>query len=295
MFRVVCCLGMHAPQLDVSSSSSEEDEWETVPRYRGKLSHTHNTSDGTVSNTVQEKVEDGVLGNFMARLNAVKDKLADILDTEGFWERYRGTMRGCNWIAAYGIGSSSESKASLYQFSLLLLLIEKLGVEKHTVEFHEPQLCSLDIAVLEQLGLLVNPLNVTRNKSLHILCFMPHCDRIVYEQIIYQLVEGDCEFTLVSNLLTSYEREFETWVQVNQYLKEEPIFIWRRDSEKFALYQKECRNLALFKAKYAQSSFVIPFEAFNDLAIISKHSQQPGLNLGALDRLGDSWNKLDKL
>ena len=276
-----------------SSSSSDEEEWDHVPRRRWNTSHSHHVSGGGEL-AVPQTITDETVDKFLNKLYEVKDRLGDILVKEKFWERYFDSIAICDRIAAYGVGSFSESKASLYQFCLLLLLIDKLGLKGDQVEFQEPQLRSLDVAVLTRIGIMVNPKRDSERCGLRVLCFMPHCDRVLYEQVLYRLVVERCEFTLLSNLLTSYESEFDTWKQANEHLEEVAMFIWKRDSDRFSA-QTESTNMSRFKAKTAQSSEVIPFEAFNDLGIISTKENALEKLLDVLSRFDSVRSKLDSI
>ena len=282
---------MKAPVIDTGESSGSEDEWEYVPRRKWNNSHTHLSSQRNDSSTSTEIVEEAI-NSFWDKLHVVKNQLAEILENEDFWERYLGLFSKCETIAAYGIGSFSESRASLFQFCLLLILIDRLDLDER-VEFHEPQLVSLDVAVLSRLGFIVNPDRcASRRSTKNILCYMPHCDRVLYEQVLYDLIVQGCEFTLLSNLLTSYGTEFETWRKVNLHLYETMLLVWKRDWERFQSV-KELRTSGRFKAKIAQASETLPFEAFNDLAIISMKSSSTSVLRDLIEASDSLWSKLD--
>jgi len=263
---------MHAPKIALNEipSSSSEDEWEVVPRKPGWKIHQHAEFGSRMSRGQKDTVSSDTLDECLGRVNSLKERLAEILEREGFWERYGEKLKTAGKLRAYGIGSFTEFNSSLFQFCFLLILQERYGLGKDA-EFYEPQLCDLDIAVLNRLSFDINP--ASSSCSERVLCFMPHCDKAVYQQVIYDLLQQQGQFSLISNILSAYEIHDETWTRTNELFEEEPIYVWRQDYERFSktAHRKESWQ---FKAKFAQASDAIPFEAFNDLAIVTLNTDE---------------------
>ena len=277
---------MHAPKIEEVPSSSSDDEWEVVPRQRGWRMHAHTVKNLKVGDVMKDSVSLETLDDCFGRVNTLKEQLSEILEQEGFWERYGVKFESARKLRAYGIGSFSESKSSLFQFCFLLILAERYKLGKDT-EFYEPQLCSLDVAVLERFSFSINPDPIKSCE--HVLCFMPHCDKVLYQEVIHDLLKERTEFTLISNFLTFYGIHDDSWSRVNECLVEEPIFIWRKDHERFSKIAHHKETLR-FKPKSARSSDKIPFEAFNDLAIISVATHNPkGLN-EVMKEISSRWS-----
>jgi hypothetical protein len=248
-----------APVIDIESSNDSQDgEWITVP-VRGVLRHDEQTQN--ISRHVPNSCNQETL---IHRVSECREALSRILICEQFWERYSKYFQHYDELVAYGIGSISNSSSSLLQFALLLLIQEKLDILR--VVFNEPALCDVDVTVIEQYGIHVNP-ESSIDVSRHIMCYMPHCDRKLYEHALYKYRKFSNHITLLSNRLTLYNYEFADWRKMNDFLSEEPMFIWKRDAEKYETHLVG-EGKGVFKPKTAMRSSIIPFEAFNDLAFV---------------------------
>lgn len=285
-----------APQVigeESSSSFSESsgEEWEFIPSRRPLSLGIHRHMRLSIGSPVVDVCSRSV-HEWYEEILDIKTRLGILLKKERFWERYKSKIvQRFDIVAAYGIGSFTNSKSSLFQLCFLLLMTDMLSWESKDVEFHEPQLSVLDLDILDKFSFNINP-EKKRNHEC-VMCFMPHCDRVVYQEVIAELIQGKCEFTLISNLVSSYDLYSDEWAAVNQYLLEEPIYLFDRDYMKYQLLSEPNRSRS-FKPRIAQNSDFVPFEAFNDLGIISPREDVSKRHHANFLEICSIWFPLDR-
>ena len=155
-----------------------------------------------------------------------------------------------NRCEAWGIGSLDNSKNSIYQFALFVLILQKNKCvkNKNNSVFYDPVINQVDKLVIEHFGIIPNPPYdhnaCTKDTT---LLYMPHCDRTLYEWIIWNRQQN---IFFISNFFSIYAIQYSEWESVLPFI-----------NEKAMLFSPNGRK----KNRHAS---IIPYEAFNDLAII---------------------------
>ena len=252
-----------APVLETcsSNSDSEEEEWTTVARTNARL----RLRVGRPSLVSSAEADPDSLRK---SLNRAIQELSDVLEQEGFWKRYDKYLtmeEDIVDIRAYGIGSPSNSSVACFQTAFLILLIGKLKPTR--TYFFDPVINSTDRDILKEHKIDAHSLddNVDfHSGDRYALFYMPHCDRTLYEWVLANRVTlGDASCILISNLLSNYTIEYASWQKMVSHLTEEPIFMFKRDFERFVT------NSAKVRSKTAECSLRVPYQAFNDLAFVT--------------------------
>lgn len=192
-----------------------------------------------------------------AKITKTVKRMRGVLEREGFWQRYTEYLGRFDCLRAYGIGSMESSLASRFQFSLLILLRERIGAMNSY--FYDPYVSVTDIQVIKKFGMTYFPTDTLpdpeRSKSAEFM-FMPRCCRYIYEWTLANRVKHK-ESVFLSNPFSSYSTDHATWSVVLSKFSEEPLMIFAKD------YKRRDRE-----TRTARFSHEIPFEAFCGLAFM---------------------------
>jgi hypothetical protein len=255
---------MRAPIIQTpeyeSESSDDPDVWVTVPgrpkchqeRLEALLTYADDSDIASLTNLISCAVR----------------TLRDVLERELFWERYlKYFSRGrASTIRAYGIGSPSNSHISRFQLALLVLLKEKTGAK--TTHCFDPVLNCEDSALLTTFGISSAPrdtaVDTVSNEKCCTFFFMPHCDRTLYEWVLVnRFCWSNPDSVLISNRFSDYSVRFPQWSSIVAQTDEELLHIFHDD------HRRSIRSGRKTKCKKAEASSEIPYQAFNDLAVIT--------------------------
>lgn len=91
-------------------------------------------------------------------------------------------------IVCYGIGDVVNSRIARLQLALALFIAENIRLDPAAVSFYDPVLTHGGASVLGRLGVTVTQENEHCRRrvpdGMHLLFFMPHCDRDMYNNVI---------------------------------------------------------------------------------------------------------------
>ena len=269
---------MKAPQLDFdkdSDHSSSSEAWDFVP-IRSRRAAAARGSLKPVSPSTP--ADPGRVKLLISEVDSTMAHLSPLLERERFWDRY--SLHFLNVIAceAYGIGSLDHSRLSLLQLSLFLLISQRLKVTKK-VKFFDPAINDVDRKVLEHFHLAVNGPHNTDCTSCTLM-YMPHCDRSLYEAVLWDRSERNPANRILSNFLTVYTLSYPTWDSLSPHFSEDAMFLYETDYDRWKAGRRS--------AKLGSRNYEIPFEAFNDLAFVHIRSDS---DLHELLELRADWNR----
>jgi hypothetical protein len=222
------------------SSSSDESVWELPKsrRSRGPVAALHHRELAPVISVRDDSVVDRLIDD----VERICASLENILDRERFWDRY--TFPPIATARAYGIGSLENSRISIYQFSFILILSNKFEIPKNY--YFDPVSTANDLAVVESFGFITAGIDDQASIGV-VLMYMPHCDRNLYLEKFEKFKNYLEHFIFISNFFSFYSFDLT--------FEESPLFVYSRDADR--------KN-----QRIAKRSSEIPFEAFNDLAIV---------------------------
>jgi hypothetical protein len=253
-----------APVVDVSSNDSESSisEWEYIPKTRFRRTVVpQKPTIGPDAYTFEELVE---------KINHTRGQLERSLEEQHFYSRYKSFFVNVHSIVALGIGSISESRSALFQFSFLLIMVEWCRGKSELddlIVFYDPIATETEKRAIASYGIQTPsefPLDGPSTEFTHPLLFMPHCDRVLYERVLATIQPG----VLLSNKFSYYGSHFPgPWERVCSVMEEEPMHLIEKDHDRFSSLTND--EKVKFKPRYAMKHDFIPYEAFSDLAFMT--------------------------
>ena len=210
------------------------DEWKTVPRKKCKA---------PIIECFTEKIKEAdICSNLETLIKEIEKKICLISQIFNL-NRYIDIFDKIKCCEAWGIGSMDNSIVSQYQFAFFIVLIRKLNITRACL-FFDPVINQVDKDLINHFNIIPN--GKTFSNEGHTLLFMPHCDRTLYEQLLWK--RRDVCF--ISNFFSIYSMQHDNWDKILPMVKEKVFFLTETE----------------YTGKKHHSQ--IPFEAFNDLAII---------------------------
>lgn len=253
-----------APVIDVDAapSSSSDGEWSMIPTRIGRPMNASSKEKNVIIPIPQSDIESA-----RSAVRAAVVTLKEVLDREGFWERYASNFCESKQyeLRGYGIGSPSNSNISCFQLAMLILIKEKTRANINWC--FDPVMNDTDMIVISEYGIDT----ALRDEDCHdvssscpVILFMPHCDRTLYEWILATrfpvLPAGSF---LISNWFSAYSIQHKGWEEVLKIFTEKPFLIFKKDFERLEDKHQKIKHRA------AEKSTEIPYQAFNDLAFVS--------------------------
>ena len=269
---------MRAPRVDLesSSSSSEAESWAFVPVRRGNIiRRNHENAKDT------EEASDNIdIDELREAVTKTLQTLTPLLEREGFFDRYDSYWEGATVVAAYGVGSISNSSLARFQLALMLAIVQRSKISQ--CFFFDPVLSKTEIRLLESLHVK----SALRDLELTPFCdngktlfFMPHCDRELYEWVLMHKLSPNSDAVFVSNCFSNYALKSPTWELIVPFFDEELLLLYSSDYQKYLLRKNR------FAARAAEKSGQVPFGAFNDLGFIRVHRGRQDFITQALVRM----------
>ncbi len=260
------------------SSTDSESEWKFVPRgrpmrnaYTRERLNTRNSGSATLMSSSHSDKNIDIDLVLSKNVESAIEILSSILESESFFSRYAKHLDDIVSIKGLGIGSISTSKSALFQFAFLVICHRRVAdSHKEPTLFYDPIVTPSEAVVIESFGILALDSSPVRVHTDHYtLWYMPHCDRTLYETVLYDTRTHLRRTLFISNKFSYYGELFPgTWDKICAVSIEVPMLVLEADYDRYNELMERRERLTLFKPKRAMKSELIPFEAFSDLAFV---------------------------
>lgn len=126
-------------------------------------------------------------------------------------------------IVCYGLGQFSSCTIARYQLGFLLTL--KQVLQSTQVHIYDPVFSADEVLFLKELGLNVLDINEEAKRTLKTksICFLPHCDFPLYNNLLWANWNIEClsKLVIIGNSFQTYELS-----NARRYLKEKAKYIY---------------------------------------------------------------------